>query len=208
MHTNLLDATRTAHERNGDERHAPWPIGRVVITADGNIDIVTASGASVAAAHRSKPEPQVSGQRIVTASGPAVGHFSEELGRKKTCEADATLYANGLLVIETKCTSNHRFEGLRAQVFVVCVDDQARGHWVSQVYQCSTVGGTWDPTIPSQMSDVFREDLPEPVGRLTQELHIYADSGPLGDSRRSLMEAIKAGAEVAEEIKPLLALLA
>ena len=141
-------------------------------------------------------------------SGTVTAHFDEQVGNKKWCVADGVLYANGYLVISTDCTSKHPTEGLRAQVFAVCVDDQGRVQWASDLFQCSTCGATWDPTTPSRRRNVFSQSLPEPVGRLTSQLHIYAASGGVGDTRKSIIDSLKFGQQVYDEIKKFLPSLA
>jgi hypothetical protein len=178
-----------------------WPAGTVYFAQDGEIAVRPGAGSSAVA---QAPAQAPALDRNEVAAGPVTAHFDEALGNKKWCVVDATLYANGFIVTTTDCTVKHRTEGLRARVFVVCVDDQGRAHWVSDLYQCSTCCGTWDPTCPSRRRNVFQEQFPEPVGRLTQQLQIYAESGPIGDPRRSILDAIKFGKNVYDEIKGFL----
>jgi len=70
---------------------------------------------------------------------PVEAEIDEEVGNKKWIVAKARLYRDGLLITDTDCSSGHLAEGLRVQVFVVCVDDRGRAHWVSSVYQLPTV---------------------------------------------------------------------
>jgi len=176
------------------------PGATLLLQNDGNVVIYRPDGQAIWATGTNEVGGNPAGPIELT-EGP------EEVGNRKSMTTKAILYRNGLLTCETFSRSRHLTEGLRGRVLVVCIDDQGRGHWVSDEMACITVGGQLDPTTPSARTDSFTEQLPEPVGRLTARIDIMQASGPLGDSKKSLMNAIQTGKDVYEELKPLLGLM-
>lgn len=125
----------------------------------------------------------------------------ETVGRRKVMETTATLFRNGLLVMETLSECNHWCEGLRGRVFAICIDTQGRAIWVTKEYKCTTRGSIFDPTCPSQGKDVFQENIPEIIAQQTNALDIVQDDGPLTNWREQLKRQIKDTREVLDEVR-------
>ena len=130
------------------------------------------------------------------------------VGYAKTMRTKATLYQNGLLLVETFTDCRAPFSGLRGRVHAICSDQFGVAHWVSQEFACRTRCSLLDPSCPSLGTDAWEEYLPEAVGRLTTSLNIVHLEGDSDlDFRTRVIDGIKATQEVAGEIKPILDLL-
>jgi len=128
----------------------------------------------------------------------------DEVGYAKRLRTKAKLYQNGVLVVETFSECRAAFSGLRGRVLVICFDQAGVVHWVSQEFACHTRCALMDPSCASSGTDAWVDNLPEPVGRLTQSLdivHLEGDSDR--DFRTRVIDGIKATREVADEIKAI-----
>ncbi|MCT7955160.1 hypothetical protein [Laspinema palackyanum] len=129
---------------------------------------------------------------------------SEEVGNKKSMSTTATLYKNGLLSIETFSRSQHRSEGLRGYVLVICMDSAGRAIWISKSYRCTTRCSKFDFTCASAGTDAWQEKLPDEVGKYTTGLDIVQSDEGLGDFRNKVIQGIKTTKEIVDELKPII----
>ena len=132
----------------------------------------------------------------------------DEVGYAKRLRTTATLYENGLLVIETFSENRAPFSGLRGRVLVVCFDHAGVAHWVSQEFACTTRCSLLDATCASSGTNAWTQQLPEQVGRLSRSLdivHYEADAAP--GQRDNIIRGIKDTVAVLAEIQALYGLL-
>jgi hypothetical protein len=126
-------------------------------------------------------------------------------------KSTAKLYANGLLTVETLSRTRAAFGGLRGRVLVVFIDSNGHAHWISPIFKCATRCAIFDPTCSSEGREVFQQNLPEPVGRLTKSLDIiHFDEAKFGQWKEQLQQMgnfIRSASEIAPEIKALVSQL-
>jgi hypothetical protein len=135
-----------------------------------------------------------------------------ELGFAHWGRSRATMYRNGLLVVDTELHNDAWFFGFKAEGFVVPVDNEGRAIWVSQLFQPATICGVTDPECASNLTHNYAEHLPAEVGAEVQGLDIYLANVPqFGDMdlmRQQVIDAIKAAGEIAGAIMGIIATLA
>ncbi|PZO41739.1 MAG: hypothetical protein DCF19_09300 [Pseudanabaena frigida] len=123
----------------------------------------------------------------------------------------AKLYPNGLLTVECRSRTRAAFSGLRGRIAVICFNANREAHWISQIFQCSTRCAIFDPTCSSQGTNAFFQELPEPVGRLTESIDIINfDESRFGQWREQLIQArelIQSSQTIAQEIKGIVNLI-
>ena len=132
---------------------------------------------------------------------PITASKDQRVGDEKRLTTTATLYRDGLLVLDvfSKCT--HPFEPLRGDVAVVAVNAAGRAHWVSEIVECTTAAGIFDPSYPSQWRQSFSRRFPEAVARRTARLEIFQANRPgLTEFRARLVDGIKEGVGIAEDV--------
>jgi hypothetical protein len=133
--------------------------------------------------------------------------FDRDVAYAGDMDTTAKLYPNGLLSVECRSRTRAAFGGLRGRIVVICLNANGEAHWVSQIFACSTRCGIFDPTCASQGVNAFFQELPEPVGRLTESLDIInfdeAKFGQWRDQLNQAAEFIRQSQTIAQEIKVL-----
>jgi hypothetical protein len=134
-------------------------------------------------------------------NAPLTVSKDERVGDEKRLSTTATLYRDGLLVLDvfSKCT--HPFEPLRGDVAVVAVNAAGRAHWVSEILECTTAAGIFDPSYPSQSRETFSRRVPEAVARRTARLEIFQGNRQgLTEFRARLIDGIKEGVGIDDAV--------
>jgi hypothetical protein len=136
------------------------------------------------------------------AANAATGYNAQDIGSGKHVTSNATQYSNGLLMLDSFSKNDNWFYGMRPKTLVVSVDNHNNAIWVSHEFDSATVCGVMDPTCASQRREYFSESEPAAIGRNTVRLDIYhADNPNYVNLRNQLIDAIKAGVDVAQEVK-------
>ena len=136
------------------------------------------------------------------AANAATGYVGTDLGAGKHHTASATQYTNGPLFVDSFSKNDNWFYGMRPKTLVVSVDARGNAIWVSHVFNSATVCGVMDPSCASQRRETFSENEPAAIGRNAVRLDIYhADNPNYTDLRNQLIDLIKAGVDVAQEVK-------
>jgi hypothetical protein len=136
------------------------------------------------------------------AQAQVVGVNNADIGYGKHVESRATQYTNGLLMLDSFSKNDNWWYGMRPRTLVVNVDSAGRAIWVSPVFNSATICGVMDPTCASQRREFFNAGYPAAVGQHTARLDIYhADNPNYINLRNSLIDAIKAGGDVAQAVK-------
>lgn len=140
---------------------------------------------------------------------PLTTSKDESVGDGKRLSTTATLYRDGLLVLDVFSRCTHPFEPLQGDVAIVAVNAAGRAHWVSEIVECSTAAGAFDPSHPSQWRESFSRRFPEPVARGTARLEILQANRPgLTEFRARLVDGIKEGVGIADDVAEALRELA
>jgi hypothetical protein len=130
---------------------------------------------------------------------------AQDIGAGKHVTSTATEYRNGLLVLDSYSKNDNWWYGMRPKTLVVAVDNQGRAIWVSQVFNSATLCGVVDPSCASQRRETFTQQFPDAVGHYTAHLEIYhADNPNYVNLRNSIIDAIKASRDIAQEVKDVL----
>jgi hypothetical protein len=136
------------------------------------------------------------------AANAATGYVGTDLGAGKHHTASATQYTNGLVTVDSWSKNDNWWYGMRPKVLVVSVDSRGNAIWVSNSFNVPTLCGVMDPSCASQRRDYFSQYEPAAIGRNTVRLDVlHADTASYTDMRASLIAAIKAGVDVAQEVK-------
>jgi hypothetical protein len=178
-----------------------YPKSRLVLQDDGNLVILDQHSNQLWARN---PSVAIKGlAREVVASEYT------EVGDHKYMDTKATLYRNGVLIVDSYQKSDNWGAGLRGQILVLCIDGNANAHWISPVFVCPTRCSATDPTCASRGRVNFQANFPEPVGQYTERLDIYqADNPNYVDYRTRWIEVIKNTGEIVAAVAAVLALLA
>ncbi|TDG28115.1 hypothetical protein E2C05_21280 [Paracraurococcus ruber] len=184
--------------QGGQRRHVPNP--QVLETLGGWAKVSLILDGNLNAIPKGAPLPTQGPVSI----GPVEVSKQEEVGSNKTMRTRAVLYRNGHMDIDVYTESRHLTEGLRGHLYITCIDDQGRAHWVTDEFVCTTRGSVPDLFTPSKGTNAFSVNLPEPVGRLTARLEIHHSTGPLGDALAGVKNFIAGTKDVYDEIKPFL----
>jgi hypothetical protein len=135
-----------------------------------------------------------------------------EVAFAASMRSTAKLYPNGQLTVETYSRTRAAFSGFRGRVYIICIDGNGIPHWISERFACVTRCSLFDVTCPSEGTQVFMQNFPEAVGRLSQSLDIiHFDEAKFRSAEefaQKLIEGIKAAEQIAPEIKALLGALA
>jgi uncharacterized membrane protein len=105
-------------------------------------------------------------------SSEVVGESYEDMGGGWG-GAKATLYRNGLLVIEGQAVSNANNSGTRTTVNVVGVDRKGNAIFVSQPLDIPTACGRWDPSCPSDRRGRSDQNISPEVAKYVSRLNIH-----------------------------------
>ena len=138
--------------------------------------------------------------------GEVTAHLQgKTVGDKMEIDVTATLYRDGLLMVESQERNNNDFHGMRGRIRVVCVQGNGASCAMSPDFQCETRGSRWDVFTPNQGYSSFSVQLPQVVGQYTAYLHIYASQGrdPV-PAPQQWIDNLKQGQEIYEEIRPYL----
>ena len=100
-------------------------------------------------------------------------------------DTEATLYTNGLLVVENE-SENREWccAALRPRILVVVRDTRGRAIWVSETFAAATVCPTTDITCDHVVNPTFTQQFPahpelgQVVGKYAAGLDIYHSDGP------------------------------
>jgi hypothetical protein len=207
-HFVLYDASRTPRWASGTwgpDFIAPY----IVLQDDGNLVIYHNGLQPVWASGGVGGNGAIPARGYVTLNQSMIEVTEEDVvGFAKKMRTKATLYRNGLLLVETFSESRAAFSGLRGCVIVICIDDAGRAQYVSDTIVCKTRCSVTDPTCPSSGTDAWTQQLPEPVGRLSTTLNIVHFEGqdPVSFTQR-IIKGIQETTDLAGEIKPLVDLL-
>jgi hypothetical protein len=130
---------------------------------------------------------------------------SEDVGSGKHLTTNATLYRNGLLMVDSFGQNSNWVGGLRPRTMVVAVDDQGRAIWVSNIFASQTLCAVPDFSCASSRRETFSQQLPDAVGHYAADLQIYdGDAANYVDLRNRIIDGIKATGDIAAEIKAVL----
>ena len=136
------------------------------------------------------------------AANAATGYVGTDLGAGKHHTASATQYSNGLVTVDSWSKNDNWFYGMRPKTLVISVDARNNAIWVTNSFNSPTVCGVMDPSCASQRRDFFSEQEPAAIGRNTVRLDVmHADTASYADVRAPLIATIKAGVDVAQEVK-------
>jgi hypothetical protein len=136
------------------------------------------------------------------AANAATGYNAQDIGSGKHVTSSATQYANGLMMLDSFAKNDNWFYGMRPKTLIVSVDANNNAIWVSHEFDSATVCGVMDPSCASQRRETFSEAEPAAIGRNAVRLDIYhADNPNYVNLRNQLIDVIKAGADVAQEVK-------
>lgn len=131
--------------------------------------------------------------------------YDREVAYGGEMNTTARLYPNGLLSVECRSRTRAVFGGLRGRIVVICLNANREAHWVSQIFSCATRCAIFDPTCASDGTEAFFQELPEPIGRLTESIDIInfdeARFGQWRDQLNQAREFIQNSQTIAQEIK-------
>ena len=116
--------------------------------------------------------PSSSGTAPAETSSEVVGERYEDMGGGWG-GAKATLYRNGVLVIEGRAVSNANNSGTRTTVNVVGVDRRGNALFVSTHLDIPTACGRWDPTCPSDRRGNSTQQINSEVAKYVNRLNIH-----------------------------------
>ncbi|CAO5073169.1 hypothetical protein MICAER10613_038830 [Microcystis aeruginosa] len=136
--------------------------GRYVVTASNIYRSNTPSSSSSSGTTGSAP---------IETSSEVVGERYEDMGGGWG-GAKATLYRNGLLVIEGRAVSNANTSGTRTTVNVVGVDRRGNALFVSQHLDIPTACGRWD-TCPSDRTGRSDQQINPEIAKYVSRLNIH-----------------------------------
>ena len=117
------------------------------------------------------PSPNSTSSAPIETSSEVVGERYEDMGGGWG-GAKATLYRNGLLVIEGRAVSNANTSGTRTTVNVVGVDRRGNALFVSQHLDIPTACGRWD-TCPSDRSGRSDQQINPEIAKYVSRLNIH-----------------------------------
>jgi len=136
---------------------------------------------------------------------PLARSKSEDVGSGKHLTTNATLYRNGLLMLDSYGQNTNWVGGLRPRTMVVAVDDQGRAIWVSNIFASQTLCAVPDWSCASSRREMFSQQLPDAVGHYAADLQIYdGDAANFVDLRNRIIDGIKAAGDIAAEVKAVL----
>lgn len=119
---------------------------------------------------------------------PIRAHERETVGHRKEMSTNATLFRDGLTVVETYTKNKSWNRGLRGHVFVIMVDSQGRAVWATKEFKCTTRCSRTDPSCPSRGDDTFRVNIPEKIAAVVTSLDIVQDDRR---SENSILDNLK-----------------
>ncbi|KDR70834.1 hypothetical protein GALMADRAFT_75720 [Galerina marginata CBS 339.88] len=126
------------------------------------------------------------------ATEPLTASKDEWVESDKLIASKATLYRDGMLVVEVKVDNYDPFHGLRGRVLIVVRDKDGNAIGVTNELRSSTACGTFDPFCSSDRSDWFTLRFPRSVGRRAAVMDIYQrDGGSLGNVLKKFLEVAK-----------------
>lgn len=138
---------------------------------------------------------------LANASFADVTGHKEESMQGGYAETTATLYKNGLLVLETHAKSNTPHKGVTAGTFVVGVDAKGRALYISPYFDIPTACGTWDPS-PGCSSNVRKnrqDNMSENFAAIIERVEVFVDSRKRDDW--SIWQAnVKKACELANDL--------
>lgn len=169
---------------------------RLAMQDDRNLVIYTAANQPIWSSGTNIPVPQQ--------AQPTTRYEEQYIGWNKFVQTNAVLYRNGLLSVESTNRNRNPWGGLRCHTLVIVQDVAGRAIWVSDDLVDPTRCSLFDPSCASDGTTVHTQQFPEPVGRhaLSMDL-LVADAASFVDLRAALVGAIKATAEIVQEIKDL-----
>jgi len=171
------------------------PGARLAMQDDRNLVIYT-GGRAIWATGTSVPLP--------AQTQPTTRYEEQYIGWNKFVQSNATLYRDGLLTLESTNRNRNPWGGLRCRTLVVVQDSAGRSIWVSSEFEDPTRCSLFDPSCASDGVTTHTQQFPEPVGRYALSMDILvSDEESFVDLRKRLIDAIKATAEIAQEIKDL-----
>jgi hypothetical protein len=196
----LKDTANTPVWESGTSDH---PDSKLVLEDDRNLIIQGSDGNILWDSLTQVIGPSSAVGRPVSASK------SEYVGNGRWIDTQAMMYSNGYLAVNSYTKNTQWTHGQRTRIVILCVNALGEVHWVSSVFACLAYCGKADPTCPSEGRNTFINKFDEPVGRLTEQLHIYhfedVDPTPFRDQWvRNIRDAAAFGTAISEEIKPLL----
>jgi len=169
------------------------PGARLVLQDDRNLVIYTTTNQPIWSTGTGIPAPS---------QQPTTRYEEQYIGWNKFVQTNAILYRNGFLSVESTNRNRNPWGGLRCHTLVVVQDGAGRAIWVSDDFEDPTRCSLFDPSCASDGVTTHTQQFPEPVGRLATSMDVLvADEASFVDLRKALIEAIKATAEIAQEIK-------
>src|SRR4051794_35255204 len=139
---------------------------------------------------------------------PLARSKSEDVGAGKHLTTNATMYRNGLLMVDSYGQNSTWFGALRPRTLAVVVDNRGGAIWFSQIFASQTLCGVMDPSCASNRRETFSQQMPDAVGHYAADVQIYdGDAANFVDLRNSFIDAIKAAGDIAVEIKAVLSQL-
>ncbi|MGY1638802.1 hypothetical protein ACI78V_19310 [Geodermatophilus sp. SYSU D00742] len=175
------------------------PDAHLEIQDDGRLLIREAPGG--AELWSTAPDPSQTGS-AVDFTDVVTAVKAGEVGWGKRMVTLATLYRNGLLVVDSTTMNDNWFAGLRGRTLVVVADADGKAIWVSSVFADATRCSIPDVSCASYGRMTHTEKFPDPVGEHAARLDVYhADGASFVDLRDALIDFIKAAADVIAEIQ-------
>jgi hypothetical protein len=131
--------------------------------------------------------------------------INEEVGWGKFVQVQGKLYRSGEWFADVYTRNGNLTSGLRARVLVVVVDEGGHMIWVSKERVEPTRCALPDPLCASYGQTTWQETFPAAIGRYAYRCDIYAADTPvhtdLDEIRKRLIDLIRAGVDVAGEVK-------
>jgi hypothetical protein len=135
-------------------------------------------------------------------------HKVDTVGYAKTMTTDVTLYANGLLMVDTFSQNKDWSSGLRPRVLVVVRDGKGRAIFMTDPIAFSTLCSVPDLTCASNRREQHTEQWPDVIAQYAGQLDVYqGDAANYVDLHNQLVTAAKTINDVADALKDAIAML-
>ena len=126
------------------------------------------------------------------ATVPLIASKHEWVESDKLIVSKATLYRDGMLIVEVMVDNYDAFHGLRGRILIVVRDKDGNAIGVTDELRSSTACGTFDPFCSSDHRNWFTLRFPRSVGRRAAAMDFYQrHSGSLGNVLKKFLEVAK-----------------
>ena len=118
--------------------------------------------------------PDYSAQLPTINTTPIVGNHSREVAPGRFVRVNSTLFRDGTLSLKVSTQTKMAFYGMKGTVMILCIDNQGRFIYMSEVFTCETLCSTSDPKCKSTRNDEpFLQKLPQSVGENTSRFEFH-----------------------------------